>query len=654
MSVRNLRAMFENRTQESPPDRGRSPAQSSTGTESPRPLSKVRTSFVAIEKDGRIGLQRNSSEASSISGRKLSGDTEATSSIQLDNTATNVSSPTTSRSDINRAPPSAAFAISSPQDPGNSAAGGGTSFTNPSGPPDPIPNDGPRGPTTLASGRQAVLAESPQIRQGTGRDRESEGSRSSGGRRLEPGEKTGEGEVTSGGSQGEAGTAPKGVNEGGNEGPTVDSARRGTSGGAAVTEPLNGVDKTKATKPAAGTAQRSANTPSVKPSTPASQTKPASKPSETTSRRSTTPNSEKKAAEKKATEKEHTEKTTEKKHTEKPTEKKPTEKKPTEKKPTEKKPIEKKPTETKLTEKKSTEKKLAPPNGSPGGSAKPRSKSTTRPVKLPASLTTHTAASGSKARAVSGPVGAPANTARPTSRTSSSSGTASKSMRRSSSVAGRQRPSFGPPPKLPSNDHPIPKKESKVDEGFLARMTRPTQSYANKVHEKVPVTPPRKPAAAAKKPASAKSGSARKPFSKTTSAATSAAASPETERKVAPVVEKTPIAEETITVAKREKVAPMPETPKTPEREPTIMEEKEEGIEEVPVASAVPRSSNEPEAETADAPLVNGHHKEEKKMEEPSVADSKVEIKVEEPAREPVSSGAVNLVQAQEEEEEEL
>ncbi|KUI58676.1 hypothetical protein VP1G_05938 [Cytospora mali] len=625
MSVRNLRAMFENRTQESPPDRGRSPAQSSTGTESPRPLSKVRTSFVAIEKDGRIGLQRNPSEASSISGRKLSGDTEATSSIQLDNTATNVSSPTTSRSDINRAPPSAAFAISSPQGPGNSAAGGGTSSTNPSGPPDSIPNDGPRGPTTLASGRQAVLAESPQIRQGTGRDRESEGSRSSGGRRLEPSEKTGEGEVTSGGSQGEAGTAPKGVNDGGNEGPTGDSARRSTSGGAAVTESLNGFDKTKATKPAAGTAQKSENVPSVKPSTPASQTKPASKPSETTSRRSTTPTTEKKATEKKATEK---------KPTEKPTEKKPAEKKPTEKKP--------------------TEKKLAPPNGSPGGSAKPRSKSTTRPVKLPASLTTHTAASGSKARAVSGPVCAPANTARPTSRTSSSSGTASKSLRRSSSVAGRQRPSLGPPPKLPSKDHPVPKKESKVDEDFLARMTRPTQSYANKVHEKVPVTPPRKPAAAAKKPASAKSGSARKPVSKTTSAATSAAASPETERKIAPVVETTPIAEETITVAKREKVAPMPETPKTPEREPTIMEEKEEGIEEVPVASTVPRSSNEPEVEVADAPLVNGHHKEEEVVKEPSVADPKVEIKVEQPVSEPVSSGAVDPVQAQEEEEEEL
>ena len=40
------------------------------------------------------------------------------------------------------------------------------------------------------------------------------------------------------------------------------------------------------------------------------------------------------------------------------------------------------------------------------------------------------------------------------------------------------------------------------------------------------------------------------------------------------------------------------------------MEEKEEHIADVPMASAAPRSSNEPQVEEANAPLVNGDHKE--------------------------------------------
>ncbi|KAG6017761.1 hypothetical protein E4U54_003583 [Claviceps lovelessii] len=67
--VKNLRAMFENKGDSSPPDRGRSPGvplskKQDDGTSqggSPRPLSKVRTNFVAVEKDGRIGLKREES-----------------------------------------------------------------------------------------------------------------------------------------------------------------------------------------------------------------------------------------------------------------------------------------------------------------------------------------------------------------------------------------------------------------------------------------------------------------------------------------------------------------------------------------------------------------------------------------------------------------
>ncbi|KAK7739856.1 hypothetical protein SLS53_005448 [Cytospora paraplurivora] len=419
---------------------------------------------------------------------------------------------------------------------------------------------------------------SPGESSSIGRDRESEGFRSSGSRRPEPIGETSEGQVAPDIAQSEAGTGSEGVNEGGNKDPAGGSASRGTSGGAEVTKVVNGVDKTKATKPAAGAARKTANAQPVKPSTPASQPKPAGKPSETAARRSTTPNAERKTAEKRPT------------------------------------------------------KKLASTNVSPEAFAKPRSKSSTRPARIPASLTSHTAASGSRSRATSGngPPSAHANTGRPTSRTSTTSGTANKGVRRSASAAGRQRPSIGPPPKLPAKDHPVPKKESKVDESFLARMTRPTQSYANKVNDKVPITPPRRSASATRKPASAKSGTSRKPTSRATSAAPSAAASPENDRKVdysaakniSPVVEHTPPTAEDSFTKKAESGGPstnkekgaIPEPPKTPERQPTILEEKEEAEalhpDAVPaVASAAPRLPEEPDVEEADVPLADGEHK---------------------------------------------
>ncbi|KAI9807900.1 MAG: hypothetical protein M1825_005206 [Sarcosagium campestre] len=59
--VRNLRAMFENKDSDAPPDRGRSPAGSegvaSNGTNTPRRLSSVRRSFVAVERSGQQGSQ---------------------------------------------------------------------------------------------------------------------------------------------------------------------------------------------------------------------------------------------------------------------------------------------------------------------------------------------------------------------------------------------------------------------------------------------------------------------------------------------------------------------------------------------------------------------------------------------------------------------
>lgn len=54
--VRNLRAMFEDREDTSSPSRGRSPVGSEQSTGS-RPISKVRTSFVAVERSGLLGPQ---------------------------------------------------------------------------------------------------------------------------------------------------------------------------------------------------------------------------------------------------------------------------------------------------------------------------------------------------------------------------------------------------------------------------------------------------------------------------------------------------------------------------------------------------------------------------------------------------------------------
>ncbi|KYK55370.1 hypothetical protein DCS_07333 [Drechmeria coniospora] len=99
--VKNLRAMFENKGDTNPPDRGRSLGDSTSsspipagpnGTDSPRPLSKVRTNFVAIEKDGRIGLRRDNSGGSSLSRRRMSIENDAASPPSFPNAPASASS----------------------------------------------------------------------------------------------------------------------------------------------------------------------------------------------------------------------------------------------------------------------------------------------------------------------------------------------------------------------------------------------------------------------------------------------------------------------------------------------------------------------------------------------------------------------------------
>lgn len=165
---------------------------------------------------------------------------------------------------------------------------------------------------------------------------------------------------------------------------------------------------------------------------------------------------------------------------------------------------------------------LSPPSV-PAANAKPKVKSPTRPAKLPASLTTHTAASAQKTGAAT--ASAPTRQThsrtsgnhltvnhgaepRPRSRNSATatSTAAPKTLKRQSSTVNRPRPSIGPPPKQMAKDHPVVKKEAHIDESFLERMMRPTQASKNKVAEKAPITPPKRHGA----PASSKKSSAAK------------------------------------------------------------------------------------------------------------------------------------------------
>ncbi|EON98800.1 putative mucin-7 precursor protein [Phaeoacremonium minimum UCRPA7] len=352
----------------------------------------------------------------------------------------------------------------------------------------------------------------------------------------------------------------------------------------------------------------------------------------------------------------------------------------------------------------SSTRKLAPVTISPAntGFVKPKVKSPTRPVKLPPGLTTHTAASGSKVnvpRSLSRQSGSLHSAHPPVGRSPSrasistvASTATGKNLKRQSSVIGRPRPSLGPPPKQPARDHPPTKRESAVDEGFLARMMRPTQASSSKTHDKAPVTPPRKVAAPVKKTLAKDVHHVKKDpvVRKLVPKVVAPAAAPEkpkeetsAAKEIAPVVEQTASAEEAISVAKEvegdvalpeEKDAePEVETQveeETPVEEPTPVVQKDVEIApapeqpesqleesqpaEIPRASeAAPEESHEPEIEEAAEPLLNGDHKEteENPTEEP-VEEAALETEPEEKP-EPIIEAPIAEEHEEEEEEEE-
>lgn len=122
---------------------------------------------------------------------------------------------------------------------------------------------------------------------------------------------------------------------------------------------------------------------------------------------------------------------------------------------------------------------LSPPQT---GFVKPKPRSPTRPVKLPPSLTAHTASSGSKL------ANAPPVASRQTSSRASGTIPSSATQSRSPSVSKSSgRPSLGPPPatlkKQPSRQS-LPTQNAPAPDSFLARMMRPTTSSAAKTLDK--------------------------------------------------------------------------------------------------------------------------------------------------------------------------
>lgn len=247
------------------------------------------------------------------------------------------------------------------------------------------------------------------------------------------------------------------------------------------------------------------------------------------------------------------------------------------------------------------------PSPSGTGFIKPKVKSPTRPVKLPPGLTTHTAASGSKVNAsrqsLSRASGiythadsqgrSPSRVSVSTVGTTRTSGTTAKPLKRQNSTINRPRPSFGPPPKPVARDHPPTKREKEVDEGFLARMMRPTQASSSKTAEKAASSPPRKanPAPVLKKTAVPKQDlkTLKKPTAKTTpvvasnpdreaQSSSAQGAAPVTEKpftqEVAPVAEAAPAAES----SSAQDVAPVVEQTAAAEEVISVVKEVESPV----------------------------------------------------------------------------
>ncbi|POR32851.1 Uncharacterized protein TPAR_06948 [Tolypocladium paradoxum] len=429
--VKNLRAMFENKGDTSPPDRGRSPGVSTStshpagnGTGSPRPLSKVRTNFVAIEKDGRMGLRRDHSGESSLSRRRLSIETDA------ESTSTFPERPAMASSDDLTKPMRKLFVS------------------------EPIP-ESPRQPLDANHRLQdaAAVSDKPS----TDPDKQLD--------EQQPAAALAAADLTT-----------KTSSEGADAKETTPvSSNGGRKGDKNQASASAAQPRTTATAPKKGAATTTnAAKPTAKPTTkaPAASKSSAEAP---------------KRADAKLTPK-ASEKPGPKRETAAATAKPAT----AAAKP---KPI--------SSAAANRPQPLKTAGHSDTGFVKPKPKSPTKPVNLPPSLMAPTASSVSKGGAPrqslsrqSGSLQNPSAPAHSSIRASTSTtSTSAQRIKRQGSVIGRPRPSVGPPPSRASQpDATAGKRQSHVDEGFLARMMRPTQSSSSKTADKNLPTPPKKTA----------------------------------------------------------------------------------------------------------------------------------------------------------------
>jgi hypothetical protein len=462
------------------------------GTESPRPLSSIRTSFVAVEKDGRIGLQRSESGGSIGSRRRFSNGTEAETPPVL-----------TDKTKLSVTPGDFGF------EPRKNLA-----F-------EPIPESPRQDATAKMVDVSAPAVQTPQ------KDIKLNGN----GVITTPGTVNGKAKVT---TSGNGSIAQKDV--------ANDLPRRPTTETktivATTKEPVKAAASTKA-QPKVAPISTTARTV-AKPSRSLAVKTPTSPNKPTTSRVA------------RATATAATAATQAAKRAEQPK------------------------TTARTSSTSAKEAKSVPSNSLDRGVGfvKPRPKSPTRPVQLPASLMTHTASSVSKVNAqgrqsISRASGSYSTVGRSPSRTSVSTteptaGATNKSLKRQSSVVSRSRPSFGPPPSQPAKDFPQSKKEKDVNQDFLARMMRPTQSSSSKTHEKVPSTPPRKISnpqpvrkAAGRQPSKARSETVHRssspiqiPEAEPEAESESEVAEQSAAKDIAGVVEQAVTAEEAIEIAK--------------------------------------------------------------------------------------------------------
>ncbi|PQE32621.1 mucin-7 precursor protein [Rutstroemia sp. NJR-2017a WRK4] len=611
--VRNLRAMFENKDNStSPPDRGRSPGESAgTITTPPRPLSKVRTSFIAVEKTAQqigqgiqIGLRRqedSGSQEPSMARRRTSFSIdEKEHPKETAERKESIAAEFKARRDstlVTEAIPESALAETPALE-----------LDKQIGVPDAIPQRG------RELGKPAEIKST---------------------KKEEP--------KTSRSNSAARGTSANGTPK------TASADKPATSKLASRPAPISTAKTSTAPKHSPRTT--SPKSSKAAPKTPTTSTAPSASRSPSKEARAKTP------------------------------EKKPTKdaRKTPEMRPA--KNTSSGSVATKTTTRSSSRpavKTRIPPSPPQSGFNKPKPRSPTRPVQLPASLTAPTASSGSRtatsappARSVSRASGnAKSEAASHPPRSQSRAGTTGTKtpLVRSQSQASKTRPSLGPPPviqkktsrgSLPPTSAPI------AEDGFLSRMMRPTASSASKTAgDKTPATPPRrsqslkrpstrdgtsksadgksattavpkvpKPALTVKPVARAKDGpkSATTPKSATATTLKSApkekAAPKEASKPEVQAKEEAPKEESTPAKAEEDIPAVGDATSETvPEPKEAVVEVAEPVVEEPVVAEEKVEAAPAPAQEEVEAPKVEAAAVVEPKVEAPVVAEAPKEV----------------------------